>query len=83
MNHHQGKGKLLTKEEFEKILKKVILDTGVTNIGAKDILLYLFGVPATALFLKQKIVPNLIPNEVFIPAITSATVFLLAMLNKI
>ncbi|KAL6540683.1 hypothetical protein OROMI_024566 [Orobanche minor] len=82
-NHHKGKGKLLTKEEFEKILKEVILDTGVTSIGAKDILLYLFGVPATALFLKQKMVPKLIPNEVFIPAITSATVFLLAMFNKI
>ncbi|KAK6151329.1 hypothetical protein DH2020_013964 [Rehmannia glutinosa] len=81
--HHQGKGKFLKKEEFEKILKEVILDTGVTNIGAKDMLFYLFGVPATALFLKQRLVPKLIPNEAFIPLVTSATVFLLAKLNKI
>ncbi|KAI3446570.1 hypothetical protein Pfo_003235 [Paulownia fortunei] len=81
--HHQGKGKSLTKEEFDKILEEVILDTGVTNIGAKDLLFYLFGVPATALFLKQRLAPKLIPNEAFIPAVTSATVFLLAKLNKI
>ncbi|KAL8460043.1 hypothetical protein ACS0TY_031026 [Phlomoides rotata] len=81
--HHRGKGKSLTKEEFQKILQEVILDTGVTNIGAKDMLFYLFGVPATALFLKQRLVPKLIPNEAFIPLVTSATVFLLAKLNKI
>ncbi|KAL3623728.1 hypothetical protein CASFOL_032544 [Castilleja foliolosa] len=81
--YHQGKGKALTKEEFEKILKEVILDTGVTNTGAKDMLFYLFGVPATALFFKQRLVPNLITNDVFVPVVTSATVFLLAKLNKI
>ncbi|KAL7134236.1 hypothetical protein ABFS83_11G013000 [Erythranthe nasuta] len=81
--HHQGKGKSLTKEEFQKILQQVILDTGVTNVGAKDMLFYLYGVPATALFIKQRLVPNLIPNEAFIPLVTSATVFLLAKFNKI
>ncbi|KAI3472273.1 hypothetical protein Pfo_029761, partial [Paulownia fortunei] len=62
--HHQGKGKSLTKEEFQKILQVVILDSGVTNIGAKDMLFYLYGVPDTALFIKQCLVPMLIPNEV-------------------
>lgn len=81
--HHQGKGKSLTKEEFQKILQEVIVDTGFTGIGAKDILFYLFGIPVTALFMKQRVAPNAIPNEIFIPGITSATVFLLAKFNKI
>ncbi|KAK4432061.1 hypothetical protein Salat_0968200 [Sesamum alatum] len=81
--HHQGKGKSLTKEEFQEILQEVILGTGLTSIGAKDMLFYLFGVPVTALFLKQRLAPNLVPNEAFIPVLTSATVFLLAKLNKI
>ncbi|CAH9134865.1 unnamed protein product [Cuscuta epithymum] len=83
MKHHKEEGKKLSKEEFEKILREIIMDTGVTGIGAKDILFYLFGVPVTALLFKQRLLPNAIPNEVFIPAITSATVFLLAKLNKI
>ncbi|XP_027068873.1 uncharacterized protein [Coffea arabica] len=81
--HHQGKGKALTKEEFQKILQDVILDTGVTGIGAKDTLFYMLGVPVTALFFKQRLIPTAIPNEIFIPGVTSATVFLLAKLNKI
>ncbi|KAI6696914.1 hypothetical protein NL676_017033 [Syzygium grande] len=83
LTHHQGKGKSLTKEEFQKILQEVIVDTGFTGIGAKDILFYLFGIPVTALFMKQRVAPNVIPNEIFIPGITSATVFLLAKFNKI
>ncbi|CAK9188498.1 unnamed protein product [Ilex paraguariensis] len=81
--HHQGKGKSLTKEEFQKILQDVIFHTGVTGIGAKDILFFLFGIPVTALFIKQRLIPRAIPNEIFIPAVTSASVFLLAKLNKI
>lgn len=65
-------------------MQEVILDTGVSNIGgAKDMLFYLYGVPATALFLKQRLAPKLIPNEVLIPVVTSATVFLLAKFNKL
>lgn len=82
-NHHKGKGKSLTKDEFQKILEAVILDTGVSGMGAKDMLLYIFGVPITALFIKQRLIPGAIPNDIFIPAVTSATVFLLAKLNKI
>ncbi|KAL0334369.1 UNVERIFIED_CONTAM: hypothetical protein Sangu_1593100 [Sesamum angustifolium] len=83
LKHHKGKGKSLTKEEFQQILQEVILDTGLTSIASKDLLFYLFGVPATALFLKQRLAPKLVPNEVFIPVVTSVTVFLLAKLNKI
>ncbi|XP_009611699.1 uncharacterized protein [Nicotiana tomentosiformis] len=82
--YHIHKGsKSLTKEEYENMLKEIILDTEVTGSGAKDILLYLFGVPVTALFIKQSIIPRAISNEIFIPGITSATVFLLAKLHKI
>jgi hypothetical protein len=81
--HHKSKDKSLTKEEFETILREVIIGAGFTGIGAKDTLLYIFGVPLTTLFIKQQIMPRVIPNEIFIPGITSATVFILAKLNKI
>ncbi|KAF3972853.1 hypothetical protein CMV_003665 [Castanea mollissima] len=81
--HFKPKGKL-DKDEFQDMLKEVIFDTGVTGIGgAKDLILYIFGVPITAFFIKQSVMPRVIPNEVFIPSITSATVFFLAKLNKI
>lgn len=82
-NHHQGKGKTLSKEEFQLILQEVVKHTGFTGVGAKDILFYMFGIPATALFIKQRILPNAVKNEIFIPAVTSGTVFVLAQLNKI
>ncbi|XP_043692603.1 uncharacterized protein LOC122643041 [Telopea speciosissima] len=87
--HHQikkdkdGNPLPLTKEEFGKILQAVMFDTEVTGIGAKDILFYIFGIPATALLIKNRVIPSAIPNELFIPGITSATVFVLAKLNKI
>ncbi|XP_075639177.1 uncharacterized protein LOC142611049 [Castanea sativa] len=82
--HFKNKGKPLDKDEFQDMLKEVIFDTGVTGIGgAKDLILYIFGVPITAFFIKQSVMPRVIPNEVFIPSITSATVFFLAKLNKI
>ncbi|KAF3442139.1 hypothetical protein FNV43_RR16055 [Rhamnella rubrinervis] len=82
--HHQGKGRPLTREEFEQILKEVIVGTGFTGVGgAKDTLIYIFGVPITSLFIKQRLIPRAIPNEFFIPAITSVTVFFLAKFNKI
>ncbi|KAI3525968.1 hypothetical protein L1887_05107 [Cichorium endivia] len=81
--HHQGKEKSLSKEEFQKILQDIILDSGVTGMGIKDILLFIFGIPIITTFIKQKAAPNAVPNDVFIPAVTSASVFLLAKLNKI
>ncbi|KAL0346167.1 UNVERIFIED_CONTAM: hypothetical protein Sradi_4448000 [Sesamum radiatum] len=79
----QRQREIFDKGRLPKILQEVILDTGLTSIAAKDMLFYLFGVPATALFLKQRLAPKLVPNEAFIPIVTSATVFLLAKLNKI
>lgn len=61
----------------------MIRESGFTGIGAKEALLYIFGVPVTALFVKQRVMPQSIPNEIFIPGITSVTVFILATLNKI
>ncbi|ONH94904.1 hypothetical protein PRUPE_7G038600 [Prunus persica] len=83
-HHDQGKGRSLTREEFQRIFQDVIFGTGFTGVGgAKDTLIYIFGVPLTALFVKQRLMPRVIPNEIFIPCITSATVFVLAKLNKI
>ncbi|KAF6146031.1 hypothetical protein GIB67_033390 [Kingdonia uniflora] len=82
-DHREGKTKSLTKEEFGKILKDVIFDAGFIGTGSKDIILYIYGVPAISLFIKQLLIPTVIPNDVFIPGVTAATVFLLAKLNKI
>ncbi|XP_022842056.1 uncharacterized protein LOC111365752 [Olea europaea var. sylvestris] len=81
--HHKRGEKNLTKEEFQRILQDIIMDTGVTGIGAKDVFFYMFGVPSTAQIIKQMLIPKAIPNELFIPVVTSVTVFLLAKLNKI
>ncbi|XP_023743573.1 uncharacterized protein LOC111891736 isoform X1 [Lactuca sativa] len=81
--HHKGKEKSLSKDEFQKILQDIILDSGVTGMGIKDILLFIFGIPVITTFIKQRAAPNAVPNDVFIPAVTSASVFLLAKLNKI
>ncbi|KDP29266.1 hypothetical protein JCGZ_16655 [Jatropha curcas] len=82
--HYKGKGRdQVTKEEFQKILQEIIIHSGFTGFGSKDILLFLFGIPAAALFIKQRVAPKAVPNDVFIPGVTSATVYLLAKLNKI
>ncbi|PHT52607.1 hypothetical protein CQW23_07069 [Capsicum baccatum] len=78
-----SRGKSLPNEEFHRMLHEIILETKVTGTGAKDILLYLFGVPVTALFIKQSVIPQAMPNEIFIPGVTSVTVFLLAKLHMI
>lgn len=69
--------------EFQKILEEVMKETTFTGIGVKDTLLYIFGVPATTVFIKNRVMPDALPNEVFIPAITSLTVLALAKFNKI
>ncbi|XP_058749156.1 uncharacterized protein LOC131622140 [Vicia villosa] len=81
--HHNEKDKVLTKEEFQDIMKEMVKKSGFTGVGAKEALLYIFGVPVTALFIKQRVMPQAIPNEFFIPGITSVTVLILAALNKI
>ncbi|KAK9289324.1 hypothetical protein L1049_007479 [Liquidambar formosana] len=82
-NHYESKEKPLSEKDFQKILQDMIVDTGFTGIGAKDLLFFIFGIPMTALLVKQRVAPKVIPNEIFIPGVTSATVFLLAKLNKI
>jgi len=77
------KGTKLTEDEFRKILRELIHESEVIGYGAKDTLFYLFGVPVTALFIKQRIKPQAISDEIFIPAVTSATVLVLAKFNKV
>ncbi|KAJ4845669.1 hypothetical protein Tsubulata_003556 [Turnera subulata] len=81
--HYHGKAKPLKREDFQKILQELIMWSGFTGFGSKDALLFIFGIPLAALFIKQKVAPKSIPNDVFIPGVTSATVYLLAQLNKI
>lgn len=42
---HKNSNNILKKEEFEKIVQEVIVGTGLTGVGAKDTLIYIFGVP--------------------------------------
>ncbi|MCL7039734.1 hypothetical protein MKW94_007971 [Papaver nudicaule] len=80
--HHKGPSKL-TQEEFSKMVKDLVFDTGFRGSGAKDIILYMYGVPITMLFIKNLLVPTAVPNDMFIPAVTSAIVYALAKFNKI
>ncbi|XP_021745755.1 uncharacterized protein LOC110711647 [Chenopodium quinoa] len=80
--HHKGKERL-SEQEFQKILQDAIMETGFTGIGAKDVILYIFGVPATTFLIKKGVFPRAIPDGFFIPAVTSATVFALSKFNKI
>lgn len=81
--NHKGKDKALKKSEFKEIMKEMVKESGFTGIGAKEALMYIFGVPVAALFVKQRVMPHAISNEIFIPGVTSVTVFILAALNKI
>ncbi|KAJ6741678.1 hypothetical protein OIU85_015824 [Salix viminalis] len=76
------KGQQLEKEEFRKILQEIIIHSGFTGFGSKDTILFIFGIPLITYFIKQRVAPKSIPNEVFIPGVTSASVYLLAKLNK-
>ncbi|CAF2093665.1 unnamed protein product [Brassica rapa] len=69
VKHNLGEGNKIPKEEFQKLLQKFLF--------------FIFGVPSFAVFLKNRIALTSIPNDLFIPAVTSATAFLLAKLNKI
>ena len=81
-NHSLDKGQQLEKVEFQKILQEIIIDSGFTGFGSKDTILFIFGIPLITYFIKQRVAPKSIPNEVFIPGVTSASVYLLAKLNK-
>ncbi|KAF4402543.1 hypothetical protein G4B88_012328 [Cannabis sativa] len=75
----------ITKIQFQTILKEILnISPGLTGLGgAKDTLIYIFGVPIATLFIKQSLMPRAIRNDFFIPGVTSATVFVLAKLNKL
>lgn len=64
-------------------MKNLVKKPGFTGIGAKEAIFYIFGVPLTALLVKQRIMPQAVADEIFIPGVTSLTVFTLAALNKI
>uniref|UniRef100_A0A6N2JZT1 Uncharacterized protein n=1 Tax=Salix viminalis TaxID=40686 RepID=A0A6N2JZT1_SALVM len=81
-DHYLNKGQKLKKEEFQNILQKIIIQSGFTGFGSKDTILFIFGIPLITYFIKQRVAPKSIPNEVFIPGVTSASVYLLAKLNK-
>lgn len=81
--HSLDKGKHLEKDDFQKIIQEVIIHSGFTGFGSKDTFLFIFGIPLITYFIKQRVAPKSIPNEVFIPGVTSASVYLLAKLNKI
>ncbi|KAJ6332165.1 hypothetical protein OIU76_010537 [Salix suchowensis] len=81
-DHSLDKGQELGKEEFQKILQEIIIHSGFTGFGSKDTILFIFGIPLITFFIKQRVAPKSIPNEVFIPGVTSASVYLLAKLNK-
>ncbi|XP_028761468.1 uncharacterized protein LOC114720042 [Neltuma alba] len=81
---HYCKGDKPTDEEFRKMMKEILEEKiEVTGVGLKDTLLYIFGVPASATFIKNALMPSLVSNEVLIPGLTSLTVLVLAKLNKI
>ncbi|XP_054799958.1 uncharacterized protein LOC129304360 [Prosopis cineraria] len=78
-----GKGKP-SKEDFKKIMGSLEKEAELTGVGGvKDTLLYIFGVPASATFLKNAVMPGLVSNEILIPTMTSLTALVLAKLNKI
>uniref|UniRef100_A0A1D1YQI2 Major capsid protein n=1 Tax=Anthurium amnicola TaxID=1678845 RepID=A0A1D1YQI2_9ARAE len=81
---HPDSKKDLTKMEFQKIFDKVVgLDNLTVGQGFKDMVLYTIGFPVVAALVKSVILPKAIPDELFIPAITSATVVYLAKANKL
>ncbi|XP_011027232.1 PREDICTED: uncharacterized protein LOC105127579 isoform X2 [Populus euphratica] len=82
-DNFQGQGKRLGKDDFQKIIQQIIIKSGFTGSGSKDTFLFIFGIPLITYFIKQRVAPKSIPNEVFIPGVTSASVYLLAKLNKI
>ncbi|XP_028551741.1 uncharacterized protein LOC110109722 [Dendrobium catenatum] len=76
----------LNNQELKQVIQNVIkIEYFQIGKGAKDIFLYIFGVPVVGL-LAKRIIPGptaSIPDEIFIPAVTSGTIILLAKTNRI
>ncbi|KAM7257149.1 hypothetical protein ACFE04_012890 [Oxalis oulophora] len=73
----------VSEKQFVEMLRDVINESRVTGTGGLDTFMYIFGVPITAWFVKQRVAPNSISNDVFIPGVTSATIALLALFRKL
>ncbi|KAI9121350.1 hypothetical protein K1719_008383 [Acacia pycnantha] len=72
-----------TEDDFVKMMATLEHKLEFTAFGVKETLLYIFGVPASATFIKNALMPSLVSNEVLIPSMTSLTVLVLTKLNKI
>ncbi|KAK4272454.1 hypothetical protein QN277_021011 [Acacia crassicarpa] len=82
-NHYcRGRAKP-TFDEFMTIVNDLEKQMELTGLGVKETLLYIFGVPASATFIKNALMPSLVSNEILIPGMTSLTVLVLAKLKKI
>ncbi|XP_068664347.1 uncharacterized protein [Aristolochia californica] len=70
--------------KFEIILMELFKGAQIGGGGSfRDMFLFIYGFPVTAVLVKQLLFPDSIPNEILIPAVTSASVFALAKQNKI
>ncbi|KAJ0977982.1 hypothetical protein J5N97_013456 [Dioscorea zingiberensis] len=83
---HKQSDRELTKEEFANIIGKVITAESLFfGAAAKGTVLKIFGVPILAT-LAKRMLPGptaFISEDVFIPAVTSGTVYILAKTNKL
>ncbi|XP_058107905.1 uncharacterized protein LOC131251295 [Magnolia sinica] len=68
--------------DLPNIIKNVILNMGFEGKGFMNVL-YKFAAPITGALVKKGFFPDFVSNNVFIPVITSASVLVLATLNKI
>ncbi|KAH0470972.1 hypothetical protein IEQ34_000695 [Dendrobium chrysotoxum] len=75
----------LNHQELKEVILNVINIEDFQIGRAKDIFLFIYGVPVVGL-LAKRIIPGptaYIPDEIFIPAMTSGTIILLAKTNRI
>ncbi|XP_058076627.1 uncharacterized protein LOC131225178 [Magnolia sinica] len=68
--------------DLPNIIKTIILNMGFEGKGFMNVL-YIFAAPITGALVKKGFFPDLVSDNVFIPVITSASVLVLASLNKI
>ncbi|PKA62880.1 hypothetical protein AXF42_Ash018874 [Apostasia shenzhenica] len=76
----------LTKKEVKEVIQRVVsIERLHIGRGARDLFLYIFGIPVVGL-LAKRIIPgptSSIPDELLIPIVTSGTVIVLAKTNRI
>ncbi|XP_074591099.1 uncharacterized protein LOC141846987 [Curcuma longa] len=87
---HRGphkEGKMLTREEFNKIAKDTLkIDKITWRKRALETMFFMFGAPIGAV-VATRLIPgggaSLIPDDILVPAVTSLTAILLAKTNRI